>query len=679
MRHPRLFISALALVVVCLNSSAQNQTMGSESFEQLIETLSEDMDEENILEVWLEELQQLFENPVELNRANREELLRIPFLNELNADAILAYRQNNGSFYSNFELASIDGIGRNLAEKISIFVIPGVDAGSENTALPGKIRHQVIMRGWQSFPKPAGYLPRNDRPPAYTGSPLKLYSQYRLQAGSQIEVGLTADKDPGETFLRPPNAQGFDFYSGFIQMPVSRRITQLIVGDYAVQVGQGLILWQGFGMGKSADVLQLSKGVTRIRPYTSSDENRFFRGVAQKIELGDVRLHIFISHKRSDGNLAFLSDSNLAFTSLQTSGYHRTLSEIADKNSVTHSVAGAIFTHNYNNLRWGATMLAERFGIPFVRGTQLYQLHQFSGQNNLNTGWHYRWVKGRMHLYGEWAVSKSAGKAILQGVEGRLHDQLILAILYRHYDKRFHATWGSGFGEGRNTANESGLYLGLKAYPLPGVVLSGYADWFSSRWINYTTIGPMRGNDFLLQGDFWSHNKLSGFLRVKYKAKPGKTKAEHHYYDQLSERTQIRMQIKYQPFGHFFLRSRIDQVWVGGSTSEHGILVFQDVYYDFRQPALTLNLRGAWFQTGSYTSRISMLESDLLYNFSSPAFYGKGLRGYLNTRYRFNQSIDLWLKAAKTIYSDRESIGSGYGMTEGNAKTEVKIQIRYRF
>lgn len=674
MMHRLIFITALILVGAFVNARAQEQTGQSEYFDQLIETLLEELEEDAEVETWLEELERLFENPLELNHASRDELLRIPFLTEAHAEAILAYRKLYGSFYSNYELASIAGIGRSLAEKISLFVIPGTV--SERTANTGRLMQQLIVRGWQSFPKPAGYLPRGDKEPAYTGSPLKLYTQYRLQAGSKIEAGITADKDPGEPFLSPPNVRGFDFYSGFVQMPLSRRIPQFIVGDFAVQAGQGLIVWQGFGMGKSAEVLQLSKGMTRIRPYTSSDENRFFRGLAQRIELGTGRIHLFLSHKRSDGNLVFNSDSTLIFTSLQTSGYHRTLSEIADKNSVSHSVAGAIFTHSYNNLRWGATLLGERFEFPFVRGPQLYQKYLFTGQNNLNAGIHYRWSKGRLQLYGESAISKSGGAALIQGMEGRLHDQLILAIVYRHYDIQYHTTWGRGFGEGSNTANESGLYLGLKAYPFAGIVLSGYADWFSSRWINYTTIGPMRGNDFLLQGDFWSRNKLSGFLRVKYKAKPTKTKADNHYYDQLSERTQIRMQVKYQPFEQFYLRSRLDRVW---ANNERGVLIFQDVYFNFTQSAITLNLRGAWFSTDSYNTRISMFENDLLYNFSSPAFYGKGIRGYINTRYRLTQSLDVWMKAAKTIYSDRETIGSGHGMSEGNTKTEVKIQIRYRF
>lgn len=652
-----------------------------QSLDSLIEILTEHNDEENLPVQWLEELQYLAENPLNINQADEEDLLRIPFLNEVTVKNLLEYRKRTGTIYSVYELASVEGIGRDLAERLSWFISVEGDSnvGNESGKWNIPAQQQILVKTWQTFPNPDGYLPVSDKPPAFMGSPQKMYLRYQYRKGDFLQAGITGDKDPGEEFFRRSNPWGFDFYSGHVRLKPFSWMPQLILGDFSVRAGQGLFISQGFSMGKSADVLQISKSVSQIRPYTSSGENFFFRGVAGTLEAGIARIHLFGSTKRSDANLVQNSDGSTTFTSLQSSGYHRTLTETEDKNSLRHWITGGILTCYTGGFRIGLNWLYERFQYPMVRGNQLYQKYLFSGMENLNASMDYRWVMGRYQLYGEGAVSRSGGVAVVQGLEARLHDQISMAMVFRHYEKNYHATWAGSFGEGSAAANETGFYMGIRVLPVSRVTLSGYADWFRFPWVSYSAIGPASGHEYLFQAEVRPSRKINGYFRVKSKVRPDKSKSEHTYYDLNESRTTSRAHISFQVSDVIALKTRLERVNYFGLSGEKGILVYQDVGWTPPKTSLSTTFRIAWFNTGGYSSRIYTYENDLLYNFSTLAFSGNGIRTYLNLKFSFLNQFDGWLKIAYTAYSDRDVISSGHTRIQGNDKTECKLQFRYRF
>ena len=111
------------LQLLPLHNTAQQPESRFRNVEELLETLAGEMEEGEENASWLEELKQLSENRIDVNSAGKEELLRIPFLNELNAGEIIRYRERFGPFFTPYELASVPGIGRDLAERISFFIL----------------------------------------------------------------------------------------------------------------------------------------------------------------------------------------------------------------------------------------------------------------------------------------------------------------------------------------------------------------------------------------------------------------------------------------------------------------------------------------------------------------------------------------------------------------------------
>ena len=648
--------------------------------ETIIESIVEELGEETDATLIMEDLEGFASNPLNVNNASRENLSRLHFLDDIQIQKLLDYLKEFGPALSIYELNTIDGFTPELLMKMEPFIWFG-PVEEEPKSVPEMLkygRHELLARTLGTVQKPEGYEERDDGATPYEGNRARYYTRYRFQSGNNISAGITAEKDPGEAFFSGSNKNGFDFYSGHLSLKISPVIENITVGDFVVRNGQGLVLWQGFSTGKSLNTLNISKTNQGVRPYTSTDENQFFRGVSTTLRLGDARVSIFYSQKNSDGNLAFSDSTGNYFTSLQTSGYHRTQSEIEDKKSVNDLNAGAIAAWQFQNLKIGATFLYRQFNMPFIRSEQLYNRFRFSGKENLVAGADYLYSKGKYQLFGEAAISKSKGKALLQGATAHLHDRIQLSALFRHFDKNYHAIWANSLSEGSAVANETGLYFGTRILPVKFVTLSAYSDFYRSDWINFTTTGPSKGWEVFTQADFRFSQKVQFYIRYKNEEKEQKFRVNEKYEDHPEQFRKSRLHFQYNPSEVVTFKTRLEHVFYKGLETENGWMVFQDVQVAPAQIPLNLSARLAYFNTESYNSRIYAYENDLLYTFAVPAFFGKGFRTYLNLKYKISERAEIWFKLANTLQSGAESISSGYNEIAGNQKTEVKLQLRLK-
>jgi hypothetical protein len=648
--------------------------------ESILESILENLEEETDAALILEDLEEYAENPLNINAASRTQLSRLHLLNDIQIDKLTDYLKNYGLVYSIYELNSIDGFTPGLLKKMEPFIWFG-PAETEPESFKKSLkygRHELFLRSLGTTQKPRGYKKRDDGTIPFEGNRARYYTRYRFRAGENIAAGFTAEKDPGEAFFSGSNKQGFDFFSGHLSLKLSNVIENITVGDFVVRSGQGLVLWQGFSTGKSVLALDISKTNQGIRPFTSTDENRFFRGASATLNIAETRVNIFYSNKKNDANLAFSNSQGNYFTSLQTSGYHRTENEIADKNSVRDVNLGIVATRQFNHLKIGLTFLQRKFELPFIRSDQLYNQFRFQGENNFTGGANYLFSKGKYQLFGEAAMSKSKGKAFLQGVIGHLHDRIQFSTLFRHLDKTYHALWANPFSESSMPGNETGLYFGTRILPFKFVTLTGYTDFYHSEWINFTTAGPANGWDMMTQADFHFSDRFSFYLRYKNEVKDQKFRENEKYINLPEQHRKSRIHFQFQPSETIKLKSRAAHVFYKGTDTENGFMVFQDVQYTPLSVPLNLTARIAWFNTKSYNSRIYAYENDLLYMFSIPAYFGRGFRTYLNLKYKISENIEVWFKLANTTLNNAESIGSGYSEISGNKKTEVKFQLRLK-
>ena len=108
-------------------------------------------------------------------------------------------------------------------------------------------------------------------------------------------------------------------------------------------------------------------------------------------------------------------------------------------------------------------------------------------------------------------------------------------------------------------------------------------------------------------------------------------------------------------------------------------MIYHDFLYRNLDSPLAITLRYALFDTDGFQARIYAYEHDVLYAFSFPFMADRGLRSYLLVRYRATRQLDLYARLARTTYTNRIYSGSGLDRLEGNTRTEIKVQVRWRF
>jgi len=672
-------IILLVFGIIPLISIAQN-TESAKIIEAIIEGQLENLDRRTDVGLIIEDLENLAETPININSTNETELSRLYVLNDIQIGKLLKYIREFGPAYSIFELNSIDGLTPEILTKIAPFIYFGEkEKPDQKFADTFKYtKQQLILRGLGTLQKAKGYQIKDDGSTPYEGNQYRYYARYRFEAGDKISVGFTAEKDPGEAFFTGSNKNGFDFYSGHVSANINATIENITVGDFLVRSGQGLVLWQEYSMGKSENISNISKTNRGIRPFTSVEENLYFRGIATTLKFGDAKLSLYYSNKKDDGNLVTIDSTNSFFTSLQTSGYHRTANEIEDKNAIRNQNTGAILTWNLNHLKIGTTFSHQHFDLPFIRSSQLYNQYKFRGTDNFTSGIDYLFSKGKYQLFGEAALSKSKGKAILQGGVAQVQDQLSFSFLFRHFDKDYHAYWSNTFTEGSSANNETGMFFGTKILPVKFVSLTAYSDFYQSKWINFSTAGPSKGFDLFTQANFIFSQNFEFYFRYKNEVKEKKFIEDEKYVNLPEQIQKMRFHIQYKPSENLSLKTRFEHALYNGIEKENGFMIFQDIQYSAKKIPLNLSTRVAWFSTDSYNSRIYAYENDLLYTFSIPAYFGKGFRTYLNLKYGISKKLDLCIKIANTSWNDRKIISSGNNKITGNNKTELKFQLRLK-
>jgi DNA uptake protein ComE-like DNA-binding protein len=667
-----LFLSASALY-------AQNE-INDEHLENLIESIIEETEEEYDITMIMEDLQEYADQPLNINTATRQQLSRLYLLDPLQIQKLLDYLEKYGPAYSIYELNAIEGIDEKVLSDLQPFICFG--ALANNPARPKNIlsygRHELLLRTLGTVQKPKGYLAKEDGSVPFEGNRLRYYARYKFKSGDDLSAGITAEKDPGESFFCGSNRTGFDFYSAHAGIKISKVVENIILGDFVVRAGQGLVLWQGFSAGKSSGTLNISKMNQDVRPYTSANENQFFRGVASTLNFNNKKISLFFSRKNRDGNLVFPDTSAAYFTSLQTSGYHRTKNEIADKKSVNDMNTGAVGQWYFGSFKIGAAFLYRKFDKPFIPADQLYNYFRFRGRTNIVGGINYLLSKGKYQLFGEAAMSGSKSKAYLQGAIANIHDQLNLSFLFRHFDKDYNALWASVLSEGSSARDETGFYAGIEILPVKYVSISAYSDMFCSEWISYSTITPLKGREFQIQADFKISDQLNFYLKFRNKKKDKKIIEAERYITTREHYKKTRLHMQYCPCDNLILKTRMENVLYNQQEKEYGWLVFQDIQCSTGRIPLNFSVRIAWFDSESYNSRIYAYENDLLYSFSIPAYFDKGFRTYLNMKYKISDKTELWFKLANTTIKNAESTGTGYNEIHGNKKTEVKFQIRLK-
>jgi hypothetical protein len=662
---------------------AYAQDDDTDIIEKILDILSRDPGEDQDYSDVAERLNYYRKHPIDLNNTTKDQLKELIFLSPIQINEILSHSLENGLFIDVFELQTIRSLDLETVGLLLNFVKVTLPAPLQDITikkLVQKADHDLMIRMGQILEGQAGFSkPAHAKESNFQGSALRVLTRYRYNFSNTLAASLNMEKDAGEQFIDSGKNKGFDFYSGNISFRGNGIVKKLLVGDYALQFGQGLVMWSGSGFGKGAGISTIAKQDVGLKPYSSVNEAMFLRGASGTFNYRKISFTPFISKKNLD---ASLTDQGTEVSAINNSGLHRTKSEIDNKARLSSTIYGAHIQFKSKSLNVGFTSYQTQFSLPFSIGKSLYEQYDFRGNSLTNLGMHYDYNFKNTYFFGEMAHSKNAGYAFINGIMSSLSPRVSLVLMHRRYAKNYHSFFNQSISEASNAVNETGFYSALALKFDSKWDLFTFSDFFRFPWLKFRVNGPSSGYELFAQINYRMNKKLKMSSRFKQQVR------EENPEDIIArsgletvDKQNYRIEISYSINDRFSLRNRAEMVRYqkGNSTYELGFLNYQDIIYKPLSSRLSGNIRFGIFDTESFNSRIYAYENDVLYSYSVPAYQGKGVRFYVNGRYTFFRGFDLWLRYSLTSYYDQKSVGSGYDQIDGNKRSDVRLQIRFQF
>jgi hypothetical protein len=674
-----------------IDSFAQSEPL-TPAREQQLETMTEKQDAETNDDSYWQQLEEYSKHRINLNSATKDDLESLQMLTALQVQNFFSYRKIFGHFLSIYELQAIPGWDVETIKNILSFV-KVVDVSSIDETLSKRLKggeNSLLIRASQQIEKAKGFYKPADSSSYYLGSPQKIFFRYKYNYKSLLQYGILGDKDAGEQFFRGAQKYGFDFYSFHAFARNIGIIKSLAIGDFTVNMGQGLIQWQSLAFTKSAEVLSIKRQSSVLRPYNSSGEFNFHRGVGITLQKGNVETTAFASFRNVSANLVRDTLGKEDYiSSFQSSGYHRTQSEIVDKNSLHQTTLGANIRWTKQNYRLGINVIDYHFSKLIQKQNLPYNLYAVQGDSWNNESIDYSYTYHNIHFFGEAAVDKNFHAAFVNGALISISQAIDISLLHRKIDKAYQSLYADAFTENTTANNETGFYSGISIRPISGWKLDAYMDIYKFPWLKYEVDAPSSGREYFVQLVYQPNKIWDIYTRYKNESKQQNTSGSNAPTHQLAfiPRQDWRTEIDIHVNKQIELRNRIEILWFDKNAADHeqGFLGLVDLFYKPIRKNFSGNLRIQYFESDGYNSRAYAYENDVLFNYSIPFFYGKGFRYYLNMSYNLKSlltkknsgGVDLQagVRWAQTIYSNQNIIGTGLDQLSGNKKSEIKFQV----
>lgn len=667
-----------------LNSDQEQQ------IEEITETISDDAVQDYDNSALFDNLNELAENPVNLNTASENELQQLNMLTPFQIAQIIDYRKKVGNIRSIYELGYLPGFREIDIQIIQSYVTCEESSPPPEFIKPGQknIKTNFLIRYQRIIEKSVGYyeisdsaLTENPNKSRYLGSPDKLYLRYGVKIDRRISAGLVMEKDAGEEFFSGSNKKGFDFYSAHLLYKDEHRFIQtLALGDYHVELGQGLLMWSSYAGFKSGSSRLLAKRPVILKRSFSASEERFLRGAALTVGKKDFSITIFGSFKKTDATIITDSTGSKQFTRFSETGYHNTPTELAKEDQLPLTMLGFSARYDANRLKTGINGIYTSYGIPPQKSNELYNFYDFSNRKLTGISADYRYLARKFNFFGEVAYSNQS-LAILNGLEIYLKHGWYLGAIQRFYEPSYYSHFNGAFGENTETANENGLFLGTEAH-LEKLSFKIYGDIYSFPWLKSEVNAPSEGSEMFLETAY-TFKTINLSVRYKKEEKPRNSSAKDNILRIVTPftRQQLRFNAVYSCGNLLKLQSRIEFAMAGfsDSTKHFGYCLIQDLHLSNLKLPVDQTFRIAYFDINDYDARIYTYETDVLYAFSSQMFDKKGWRIAYLIKWKPADYISFYLKYSLSLFPDETSISSGLNQINTNHRQEIKAELVFRF
>ncbi len=660
-------IYAILLLLVCSPLAAQ-----IDERDDFFAVGIDDDEETAVAEAHADVVAELAANPFNLNTSTREDLEQLPFLTDGQIEEICEYLYKYGAMKTTGELALIeklDPLSRRLLLRCVYIGEPEQKKGFPPL--------RDLLKWGKSELATAARIPLYERhgdQNGYLGYRYRHWLRYTFAAGQYLRIGLVGAQDAGEPFFAGNNRMGYDHYSFYLALAKTGRIKQLVAGRYRLRFGMGLAMNNDFGFGKLATLSTLGRSANTIRPHSSRSSANYLQGIASTVTLArGLDVTGFLSYRRIDATRVKNSE---AVSTIRTDGYHRTKTEMSYKENTAQTIGGGNLSFSNGKFSLGATAFytsLNRMLQPDTR--QRYRQHYPQGNRFWNASISYGYRSHRLQIAGETATGDCHAIATLNTIAWQAADNLDIMLLQRFYSYKYHSLFSQSFADGSRVQNESGIYLGATWRPLRTLSIMAYTDFSYHPWDQYQIMAGAHSWDNLVSAT-WQRKDwtLAAHYRLRLRER---NNADDTALEWRTEQ-RARLSASWQDRS-WQAAAQADIAHVSQDEASLGYMLTTRVSYLYRRLHSTILL--GYFNTHDYDSRLYTYEPGLRYEYTFPSYYGEGIRYAFLLRADINRQRRLTgiAKIACTKYFDRDHISSSYQQIDHSSKTDIDLQIVWRF
>ena len=558
---------------------------------------------------------------INLNTASQQELERAGLFTPFQIASLLDYRKDYGALLTMQEVALIDGFGGDMAERLAPFVT--LDSAPAAAKLQFQVRSRYrYKRGVEG---------------------LHQYNRVLMELGG-FRVGLLAESDPGEM----PLVDHIGWYAGY-----SKGRWSVLLGDYSACFGQGVALWNAFSFTSAcspASIMRRSKGVV---PYKSADENAAMRGLAVHYGATDgFGATLFASAAGVDARV-----TNEGYTSLPTTGYHRTIAEKAAKNAMREYIVGGNAAFRGGHFEAGLTAVAYTYSKHNARKVTSYNQYQMYDGWMGNISADVVASAGHWRFFAEVAADAGLHPAAVAGAVYSPSYNFEASASLRYYDKAYIAPHAGAYSTISSVSNQAGAVLSLLWRPLRGVLLTSFSEFVHYPGERYRVACASSAAYQKVRAEFGlGAVTLSAQDYYVWQSSSGTRK---HSLKAAAKGEWGRWKVSLR-CGAVLLR---EDMGAGASSGQlsHGAALAALASREFGHRRHSVSASVSLYDAQDYDTRVYLFESDLPGSFSAQYYYGKGIAARCLVKFKPARRLTLT------------------GVVAVSASPECRLQADYNF
>lgn len=637
-RFPFVYLNMVALLCLCFSQFCYSQDWSS-VMSILVEATEGSEEEISLLE-------DLFYSKYNLNELNEQDCQQFFFLSDFEKQSLLYYVEHNKPLFSVYELQNVLGLPIEKASLLAMFcVVLPVSGHRTLSDLMERGKHTLSMNLSLSNISNREYKELY----GYVGSAVKEVFRYRFQSENSLYAGFTMKKDKGERLSFP---EGYDSKSAYVQLKPRGYVSNVVLGDYEVRIGQGLIFSQG---GYFSSSVEPSGGMQSyvLSKHSSASEYTFLRGGGVTMNLGRFQVTPFLSFRKLDGKIKM--EDEFPFT-IHSTGYHRTLAECAAKQQISYRVFGTNLHLDWDRLRINTAVLQQIFSSDTI----------CAKIQNASMSYSYR--KRHLKLFGELAFDAHYGFATIQGLYCAMADEVVVSSHVRYFQPEYQSFMSYSMGRQSSVKNEMGWRTSVRLGVTSHITLYVDNDLYTIPCEHGTIKTPTRGDVFRFKFLYKRSDWFTAYYQYTLTSKTEKLEVGY----EMEKKHRHTLHVSYMPCTRIQLASAMQVHSQDGKT---GFLFYEDCVWKPSQ-LLSFSLRFAQFDA-SYEQRLYAWENDVSYTFSSLQFMYAGTYWSLLAKWKISRHWIFQAKIMQTRYTDSYELPDSYDLYGNSRKLMCNLMLQF--